>query len=147
MSLATGKSESWIADRTGHRSSTMIGRYKRIARTFDELRIGALASMNEAIPELRSPMDRPSDDDDGKEKPDILNDIGLLALRPHGDLNRIPRHPGTCRHVAGLRGFGNDFRGLTPDDSSHVGPARTGLCHPVPFGRGNHVATMKARSS
>lgn len=62
----------------------MIGRYKRIARTFDELRIGALASMNEAIPELRSPMDRPSDDDDGKEKPDILNDIGLLALRPHG---------------------------------------------------------------
>jgi hypothetical protein len=32
LHLATGKSESWIADRTGHKSSQMINRYKRTAR-------------------------------------------------------------------------------------------------------------------
>ena len=37
LSLAAGRSEPWIADRTGHRSSPMINRYKRTARSFAEL--------------------------------------------------------------------------------------------------------------
>jgi hypothetical protein len=52
LSLANGKSESWISDRTGHRSSQMIARYKRTARTFTELDLGELDSLSEAIPEL-----------------------------------------------------------------------------------------------
>jgi integrase len=52
VSLANGRSESWISDRTGHRSSVMIARYKRTARTFDELQTGELASLDTAIPEL-----------------------------------------------------------------------------------------------
>ena len=44
--------ESWIGDRTGHKSSTMIARYKRNARTFDELNLGTLARLDHAIPEL-----------------------------------------------------------------------------------------------
>jgi hypothetical protein len=32
LALACGRSESWVADRTGHRSSAMIARYKRTAR-------------------------------------------------------------------------------------------------------------------
>jgi len=52
LSLAQGKSEAWITDRTGHKSSQMICRYKRAARTVAELNIGALAPLNEAIPEL-----------------------------------------------------------------------------------------------
>jgi integrase len=52
ISLANGRSESWISDRTGHRSSAMIARYKRQARHVDELGLGALAPFDDAIPEL-----------------------------------------------------------------------------------------------
>lgn len=37
VALANGKTEAWISDRTGHRSSQMIAKYKRTARTFGEL--------------------------------------------------------------------------------------------------------------
>jgi integrase len=32
ISLANGKSEAWVQDRTGHKSSIMINRYRRVAR-------------------------------------------------------------------------------------------------------------------
>jgi len=52
LSLAAGRSESWVADRTGHRSSQMINRYRRAARTVGELGLGVLAPLVDAIPEL-----------------------------------------------------------------------------------------------
>jgi len=52
IGLANGRSEAWISDRTGHRSSVMIARYKRTARTFAELQTGDLAPLDAAIPEL-----------------------------------------------------------------------------------------------
>jgi hypothetical protein len=52
VALANGKSETWVADRTGHKSSTMINRYRRAARSFAELQAGELSSLYEAIPEL-----------------------------------------------------------------------------------------------
>ncbi|WP_438023436.1 tyrosine-type recombinase/integrase [Sorangium sp. So ce233] len=52
VALANGRSETWVADRTGHRSSIMIQRYRRAARTFAELGLGELASLAEAFPEL-----------------------------------------------------------------------------------------------
>lgn len=52
VSLANGKSESWIADRTGHKSSQMINRYKRIARKSMELQLGALVPLDEALPKI-----------------------------------------------------------------------------------------------
>jgi hypothetical protein len=61
VSLANGRSESWISDRTGHKSSQMIATYKRNARTFAELDLGALAPLNVAIPELALPSDCPED--------------------------------------------------------------------------------------
>jgi hypothetical protein len=36
-STANGKTEAWIADRTGHTTSAMINRYRRAARTHSEL--------------------------------------------------------------------------------------------------------------
>jgi hypothetical protein len=51
-SLANGKTETWVADRTGHKSSTMINRYRRRARTHRELGLGPLAPLVAAIPEL-----------------------------------------------------------------------------------------------
>jgi integrase len=55
IGLANGRSEAWIADRKGHRSSQMIARYKRTARTFAELGLGDLTPLNQAIPELADP--------------------------------------------------------------------------------------------
>ncbi len=51
-SLATGRSETWVQDRTGHKSSDMINEYRRQARSHAELRLGKLSALTEAIPEL-----------------------------------------------------------------------------------------------
>jgi hypothetical protein len=52
VNLALGKSETWISDRTGHKSSQMIHRYKRASRTHAELDLGPLKPLHEATPEL-----------------------------------------------------------------------------------------------
>jgi integrase len=54
IALAEGKSEAQITDRTGHRSSAMLYRYKRAARTHQELGLGPLTPLCDAIPELGS---------------------------------------------------------------------------------------------
>jgi hypothetical protein len=51
-SLANGKSEAWVQDRTGHKSSIMINRYRRAARTAAELGLGELHPLDATIPEL-----------------------------------------------------------------------------------------------
>ena len=50
--LANGRTETWIADRTGHRSSAMIAKYRRAARKVAELAMGGLSPLHLAIPEL-----------------------------------------------------------------------------------------------
>jgi len=55
IALAAGKSEAWVCDRTGHKSSLMLNLYHRQARTWRELNLGPLAPLDEAIPELRRP--------------------------------------------------------------------------------------------
>ncbi|HZO16918.1 MAG TPA: tyrosine-type recombinase/integrase, partial [Polyangiaceae bacterium] len=52
LALATGRSETWVADRTGHRSSQMINKYRRAARTAAELDLGWFKPMHQFIPEL-----------------------------------------------------------------------------------------------
>jgi integrase len=52
LSLANGKTETWVADRTGHKSSSMINRYRRTARVAQELALGTMAPLDLAIPEL-----------------------------------------------------------------------------------------------
>jgi integrase len=52
ISLANGRSEHWVATRTGHRSTIMISRYKTEATTAEELSLGTLAPLHLAIPEL-----------------------------------------------------------------------------------------------
>ena len=52
LALASGQTEAWVTDRTGHRSSAMIYTYKRTSRTAAELGLGWLAPLDEAIPEL-----------------------------------------------------------------------------------------------
>ena len=52
LALAAGQTEAWVTDRTGHKSSTMVYRYKRASRTAAELGLGWFAPLDEAIPEL-----------------------------------------------------------------------------------------------
>jgi integrase len=62
LALAAGRSETWVADRTGHKSSQMINRYRQAARTATEIGLGWLVNMASAIPELRDldqKLDRP----------------------------------------------------------------------------------------
>ena len=49
LALANGRTESWVADRTGHRSSTMINKYRRQARQVQELELGSLLPLNLAL--------------------------------------------------------------------------------------------------
>ena len=51
VNLALGRTEAWITDRTGHRSSQMIYTYKRAARTHAELELGEFMPLHEAIPD------------------------------------------------------------------------------------------------
>lgn len=53
LSLAAGRTETWVQDRTGHTSSVMINRYRRAARMAEELSLGELKPLDQAIPELR----------------------------------------------------------------------------------------------
>lgn len=57
VSLANGKSETWVSDRTGHKSSTMIAKYQRAARTYAELGLGPLKNLARAIAWEQSPTD------------------------------------------------------------------------------------------
>ena len=52
LALAAGRTEAWVTDRTGHRSSQMIYLYKRSSRTAAELGLGWFAPLDEALPEL-----------------------------------------------------------------------------------------------
>jgi len=53
LALAVGRSETWVSDRTGHKSSVMVNRYRRAARSAAELALGWLTPLNRALPECR----------------------------------------------------------------------------------------------
>ena len=54
LSLANGRTEAWVCDRTGHRSSIMVNRYRRQARQATELELGPLQPLNLVL--SRSPI-------------------------------------------------------------------------------------------
>ena len=49
LALANGKTETWVQDRTGHKSSVMVNRYRRQARQANELKLGTLAPLNASL--------------------------------------------------------------------------------------------------
>lgn len=52
LALASGRTESWVQDRSGHQSTEMIARYRQLARTAAEVELGWWANAFESIPEL-----------------------------------------------------------------------------------------------
>lgn len=51
VSLAAGKSETWVMDRTGHRSSAQLQAYQRAARAWAEMNLGEFGPLADLIPE------------------------------------------------------------------------------------------------
>lgn len=52
VSLAAGKTETWVADRTGHRSSQQIAGYRRRARTWSGMALGTLDPLCYSLPDF-----------------------------------------------------------------------------------------------
>jgi integrase len=97
VALANGRSESWISDRTGHKSSQMINHYKRTARTLNELGQGDFSPLASAISELAKPpevvghagpnvgqIDQPVESANPEKSNDIAEERGFEPLRNHG---------------------------------------------------------------
>jgi len=88
-SLANGRPEAWVMDRTGHTTSAMLNRFPRSARQVAELGLGSLAPLDVAVPELGSatasgiesapitaPSEIPSNPSEGSEATQILEIVG-----------------------------------------------------------------------
>jgi hypothetical protein len=98
LSLANGKTEAWVQQRTGHTSSIMINRYRRMAMTAEELGLGPLLPMHRIIPELAK----------------LGGDVPILADKPRpsdGDI-LVVQLRGPVTSIVG-RIVGRCFRCLT----------------------------------
>ncbi len=49
LALASGRTETWVMDRTGHKSSQMVNLYRRAARTAEEANLGWLHPLDECL--------------------------------------------------------------------------------------------------
>ncbi len=67
LALANGRTETWVADRTGHRSSVMVNRYRRAARHAAEIGLGPLGALDQLAPELAEHAVDPSTRSGGDE--------------------------------------------------------------------------------
>jgi hypothetical protein len=115
VSLANGATESWISDRTGHKSSAMINRYKRAARTVAELGLGRLKPLAEAIPEFVAA--KPPEPTPGGEpgEPDLSRNLSREE-QPSAALGGPPHE--TPVKLAESKGFEPLVAFTTPDFES-----------------------------
>ena len=130
LSLAAGKTEAWVVARTGHRSSQMIARYRRAAQTVEELSLGAVLALDEAIPELRAPK-KPTPaaaEGDGEgvaaeaAGPSVAASAASGRKRTKGPVHPLAQvAPDAARHIAELVAVAISRRG-----SGRRNPGKTG---------------------
>jgi len=140
ISLANDKTESWISDRTGHRSSAMINNYKRIARGFQELDAGTLSPLDFALPELRALASTAASDQpppvEGGPEVGQRSEIQQERRRPQGDSNHTKRF---CKKPSGSRSW-PPTRGIAPESSFPLVPPRSVSFRRWVHARGNLTA-------
>jgi integrase len=83
VSLANGKEEKWVTDRTGHKSSEMVGLYDRQARTWAELDLGTLGALDALLPEYTEPA--------GERAPEGPRVPAAPPAAPENDYAAIPQ--------------------------------------------------------
>lgn len=145
IALANGRSEAWVQDRTGHRSSIMLNRYRRAARSVAELGLGELRSLVDAIPELGGISERKSEREDDPSGHSGTNTAkhstsapwrngrrrGFKKLNPGGEGSRPVETPGERGKVGdGARRGAEPFatsRGSIATSSGAPGGARVEL--------------------
>jgi integrase len=89
LALASGKTETWVMDRTGHTTSMMLNKYRRAARSAAELGLGWLAPLDLVMPALEvgqrvGQRDRggPNPKVEGAEKAPNLNEVHEEGVEP-----------------------------------------------------------------
>jgi integrase len=97
LSLANGKTESWVADRTGHRSSQMINRYRRQARQVTELSLGGLARLDVALGVGQKVGQLPGPRNPKKSESSRIPAVGRRGLEPRTDgFETLDQPTGEC---------------------------------------------------
>ncbi len=110
ISLANGKTEQWVTDRTGHRSSQMLSLYTRQARTWAELGMGDLRALDELLPEVARSRGRGAPHG---SRPQTTGDGRRGASRSSPGGHRVPRRQTAADWTSiGHRRVGHD--GLEP---------------------------------
>ncbi len=132
IALACGRTETWVADRTGHTSSVMINRYRRAARSLSELGIGELAPLDQALPELAPFLEAPAPAASAEGEDEALGapegdraPNGHQALEaPSRGRNEQRRNPEGSRRFAEERTrTSTTFRPLEPESSASASSA------------------------
>jgi hypothetical protein len=87
VSLANGRSEPWVTDRTGHKSSQMLSLYTRRARTWAKLELGTLGPLDALLAEARR---RREGGEEGEGSPPNRPDPMGSEWRPRAESNCRP---------------------------------------------------------
>ncbi len=82
VALANGRSEQWVMDRTGHRSSGMIQRYRRAARTWEEAQLGSLKSLDSVLFGTSIGTGQNGESGNGTEKANEVSAVHEKGLEP-----------------------------------------------------------------
>lgn len=115
LALAAGRTETWVADRTGHRSSQMINRYRRSARSAKELGLGFLVPLNQAVGTESLPAEFPlNKNHDELETAQPIEKIGQAEVAELADAA-----DSKCVHVKGKRASSRNHLG----ESGEIAPA------------------------
>jgi integrase len=137
-----GKSDGWIADRTGHLTPEMIQRYTRAARTLEDLRIEPFPELTGTIPELVEACGRtldrgPQAAADRTPRPTPLDPEGRAAQRPDSAptptsgprgaaVNGAGSNGAACAQVCAHAGLDVANGGVSPPENAvetqHLGP-------------------------
>lgn len=144
VSIAEGKSETWIRDRTAHKTTSMIDRYRRTARQFEELSLGSLVDLTEALgwgiswvilgEEEPFDGDLTTENNEGFRRKDsnfrkrnqnpraVRTASRSAAIADDSDAGDDPPEPGSPTDPPGLRRLPSDVQSLVADALSEAYP-------------------------
>ena len=140
--LAMGRTEAWVSDRTGHKSSVMIARYRRRARGWSELELGALDALDRAVPEFLELAAADDEDQPQGEPPTTAADASGAVVQgtaapcsagperarqvTSGEILRDLLSGARCADVGALREHASDLGEMQSnrEDASELGASR-----------------------
>lgn len=128
ISLAEGKSETWIRDRTAHKSTSMIDRYRRTARQVAELGLGSLVDLVDGLGWRKgggkAPKSGPREEGVSDEK------CTGRDLNPHAFWAAEPKSARTSRGEAGSEENPVDTRASKRRETASHHPSTTPVATP-----------------